>query len=36
MIKFADAKTLRDFFGYAKKSRDFLGTQILKLGFFWV
>ena len=36
MIKFADVKTLRDFFGYANKSRDFLGRQVLKLGFFWL
>ena len=29
-------KGLRDFLGYANKSSDFLGRQILKLRFFWV
>ena len=34
-IKFADAKTLRDFFGYAKKSTDFFGQTNSEVGIFW-
>ena len=35
IIKFANAKTLRDFFGYANKTRDFFGWTTSEVGIFW-